>query len=179
MQPTTPDFPGSHLNNEQRVAVIRNFNIQEGLPRPEEPDKALYNGALFEAQLLRYDTFLLPQYKGFFTHPLSNYPQNKQYEILTWYSATLARINLPQSFFIGDPGHSPGVLTVTIHTHEINSLGYWTFVQRTVHLHAPEPIVSINIIGQSTVLAAPDPDHSLECPEGIYFTIRANLRGPN
>lgn len=173
------DFPGSHLNNEQKVEVIRNFNIQEGLPRPEEPDKALYNGALFEAQLLKYDTFVVPHYQGFFTHPLASYPQNEQYEIITRYSACLARENLPQSFFIGVPGHSPGILTVTIHTHEINSLGYWTFVQRTIHLHAPEPVVTIDIIGQSTVLAAPDPDHSLEAPEGVEFTIPADLRGPN
>ena len=177
MQPTS-DFPGSNLTNQQRVVAIQNFNVQQGLPT-EDPEKALYNGALFEAQLLNYDIFLLPKCQCIFAHPLSDYPQDEQYEILTRYGATLARVNHPQAFFIGVPGHSPGILTVTLHTHKINVPEYWTFVQRTIHLHAPEPIVTYDVIGSSTVLAAPDPDNSLCVPEDIVFTIPANLGSQN
>ena len=113
------------------------------------------------------------------------HPQDEQYVLLIRYGATLARVNHPRAFFIGVPGKTPGLLTVTLHTYEINLQGYWTFVQRTVHLHASEPIDSYDIIGPSALslllrtLGAPDPDNSLCAPDDFHFNIPADLRSQN
>ena len=101
------------------------------------------------------------------------HPQDEQYVLLIRYGATLARVNHPRAFFIGVPGKTPGLLTVTLHTYEINLQGYWTFVQRTVHLHASELIITYNIIGPSTVFAARDPDNSLRA--NMLTTVRVTL----
>ena len=184
MHPNIPHsiYPGpTYLEldySQQRVIAIRNFNLQLDLPT-EDPNRVLYNGALFEAQQLDFNLFLLPKYVTLFTHPLSDYPQDEQHELLTLYGATLARVNHPRAYFIGVPGKIPGLLTVTLHTHKINVQGYWTFVQRTFHLHTPGPIVTYNIIDSSTVLAAPDPDISLCAPEDIVYTIPAHLQSQN
>jgi hypothetical protein len=158
-----------HLTSQEKVAAIRDFNARQRLPT-ENINKVLYNGAFFEAPQLNQELFFLPSCN--FPRPLSQYPQDEQYVILTKYGATLARVNRPRACFIGVPGQETGNLTVTIHTEEVNLQGYWTLVQRTVFLHQAAPIVSIDIIAPSTVLASPD---CLRAPEGTEFIRPADL----
>jgi hypothetical protein len=168
-----------NLTNQQKVTAIRDFNLREGIPT-EDPDAVLYNGALFEAPQLNQKLFLVAAYEGF-NHPLSEYPQDEQYKLITEYSALLASVNRPRACFIGVPGRDPGNLKVTIHTEEVNLQGYWVTVQRTVFLHEPEPIVSIDVIAPSTVRAPPDypasADHynTFKAPADIIYEQPADL----
>jgi len=159
------NYMNHNLTNEQKVAAIRDFNRRQGLPI-EDPNKVLFNGAIFEESQLDFNLFLIPHYE--FKHPLSSYPQVKQYELLTQYGRTLADVNDPYACFIGVPGREPGNLSVTIDTKEVNLKGYWILVQRTVFLHQADPIVSIDIIATSNVLAIP----GCPCPPDDIFYIR-------
>jgi hypothetical protein len=56
------------MNNEQRLAAIRQLNLQQGLPL-QAADAAIFNGALFDIATLQPGTILPPCH---FTHPLSD-----------------------------------------------------------------------------------------------------------
>jgi hypothetical protein len=165
---------GNNLTTKEKVAAIRKYNLELDLPE-ENPAFTLYNGALFIAeQVIDYKIFHVC--KPEFTHPLSAYPQNEQYSHLAKYAGTLSRVNAPQACFVGIPGSTPGLLTVSITTREISKQRFWQEVHRTIFLHQEEPIVSIDIIAESTVLAAPDPDNSLVAPLGIFYNLPLDIR---
>ena len=164
----------NNLTIEEKVAAIRKYNLEQDLPK-ENPDLTLYNGSLFDAHTyINFKIFLVCAYE--FTHPLSAYPQDEQYEHLARYAATLCRVNEPRASFSGIPGKTPGLLTVSITTHEISVQGFWIEIHRTIFLHQEEPIVSIDTIAPSTVLASPDPDNCLCPPSGIYYDLPLDLR---
>jgi hypothetical protein len=166
----------NNLTSEEKVVIIRKYNKEQDLPK-ENPALTLYNGSLLDAHYyINFKVFLICAYE--FTHPLSAYPQNEQYEHLAKYAGTLSRINEPRVSFAGISGKTPGLLTVSIVTHEISLQGYWIEIHRTVHLHQAEPFVSIDIIGDSNVVASPDPDNCLCPPRGIYYHLPLDLRDP-
>ena len=168
------------LTNPEKVALIRDFNLGQGLPE-ENIDKVLFNGAIFEGPpLINFEIFVFPAYE--FTHPLSAYTLDEQAVHITRYGATLSRVNHPCASFIGINYKTPSNLSippsVTIHTNEINLQGYWTLIQRTVFLHQPEPTISLDIIAPSDVVAPLDPDHSIRAPDDIFYTQPADLWTP-
>jgi hypothetical protein len=162
-----------NLTIEQKVAAIRKYNLELDLP-DENPALTLYNGAIHQDSKINHQIFAFC--KPDYTHPLSAYPQDEQYAHLTRYAANLARLNVPQACFVGVPGKTPGLLAVGLTSHEISAQGFWIEVHRTIFLHREVPLVSLDIIAESTVLAPADPDNSLVPPHGIFYDLPLDIR---
>jgi hypothetical protein len=148
------------MNNEdgQRLTTIRRLNLLQGLP-PQEADATLFNGALFDVATL--ESIQLPPYN--FTHPLSDYTTPEIINFIQEYGILAGRLNKPKT-------HSIGVLDipqtnnqfVTLTTREVNRAGFWCLVQRSIFLHRPQPLATVDFIAPSDAVAVanipPPPD---------------------
>ena len=158
------------MNNEFRLASIRRLNLLQGLP-PQEADATLFNGALFEVATL--ESIRLPPYN--FIHPLSDYTQPEILAFIQAYGILAGQLNSPNTYSVGvlDIPHTNNQY-VTITTREVNRAGFWCLVQRSIFLHRPEPLTSVDFIAPSNVAAAPN----VPAPADAWYHRPADLGQP-
>ncbi len=166
------------MSNEAKLTSIRALNIRQELPL-QAPDDTIFNGAFFDKNTLAEDLFIVPLYNNF-THPLSDYPQEQQYEIIREYGVLIAEANWPRTIYVGVEDIEPNAPFFPIGTHEVNKNGYWTLVQRTVFLFRELPFFTTDFVAPSTVPAPIDHAENLQqAPSGIDYLRPADLGPPN
>ena len=132
-----------------KLATVRELNRSLDLP-PQERNCTIFNGGYFDAHTL--ESIRLPLYN--FQHPLSDHPFETIRAMIQDYGILLGRANSPNTTSVGVSGvSSVNDLCVTLAAHEINRSGCWTFVQRTVFLHRPLPLCSVDFVAPSQLHA--------------------------
>ena len=138
-----------NVDNTSRLTTIRLLNYRQNL-EPQAADDTIFNGALFDAATIGRIT--IPAYG--FEYPLSSYPPTEIARHLKEYGKETAFQNLGIVFSIGClPKEDKCQLHITVMTREVNSAGYWCVVQRTIHMHRRDPLVSTDMVAPSWVLA--------------------------
>jgi hypothetical protein len=113
------------MNNKEKLEYIRSLNRCRGLPQ-QEPDKTLFNSQFFSIPTLDREGTIVPLYR--FTHPLSDYPQDKQFKLIREYGILIGEANKPKTVSIGVLNLKPNRLFVTLITREVDNAGYWILV---------------------------------------------------
>jgi hypothetical protein len=158
--------------NENRTALdtVQRLNLSQGLP-PQPADTALFNQGFFETPNL--EPIRLPSYH--FNHPLSNCSAPEILTFIRECGIATGKLNSPKTCSV-DVLDIPTTRNqfVTLTTREVNLAGFWCLVQRSIFLHGPEPLVTIDFVAPSTVSAA---DNN-PAPAEIWFRCPADLGHP-
>jgi hypothetical protein len=156
--------------NKTALDTILRLNLSQGLPW-QPADAALFNGAFFEAPTL--EAIRLPPCN--FNHPLSNYSAPEIFTFILKCGIATGKLNSPKTYSVGvldvPTTHNQ---FVTLTTREVNLAGFWCLVQRSIFLHGPEPLATIDFVAPSTVFAA----DNTPAPTEIWFLRPADLGHP-
>ena len=146
------------MSDEERLATIRRLNLLQDLPS-QERDHTIFNGALFEIATL--ESILLPPYN--FTYPLSDYSPTEIPILVREYGFLTAQYNSSITYSVDIPLTNNQFFTLI--TREVNRSGFWCLVQRSIFLHRPHPLATVDVIAPSSVLAA---GHTPAPPDTCY-----------
>jgi hypothetical protein len=159
------------MNNESKLATIRELNHRQGLPF-QECDSTIFNGALFDVATLA-ESILLPPYN--FTHPLSDYSPTEIPTLIREYGINAGRLNLPKTYSVSVLDiPSINDQYVTLVTRKANRAGLWCLVQRSIFLHKPLPFCTTDFIAPSLTSVA----NSTPAPSEIWYRRPAGIGPP-
>jgi hypothetical protein len=155
--------------NENRTALdtIQRLNLSQGFP-PQPADAALFNQGFFETPNL--EPICLPSCH--FNHPLSNHSAPEILTFIRKHGIATGKLNSAKTGVLDVPTTCNQF--VTLATREVNLAGFWCLVQRSIFLHGPEPLVTIDFVAPSAVPAA----DNTPAPAEIWFRRPADLGHP-